>query len=184
MIELKNISFSYPDKEIFKNFSFRLAKGEHLALMGASGCGKTTLLRLIMGLEVPQEGAAGGLPKPIAAVFQEDRLLEHLSVLENAALAGEDLQKAARILTALGLGEELQSKPKALSGGMRRRVSIARALCTDSTLLILDEAFNGLDDATKKQTAQVILDEWKGAILAVTHLPEEAALLEAKILQF
>ena len=183
MIELKNISFSYPDKEIFNDFSFTLADGERIALMGPSGCGKTTLLRLIMGLEKPQKGVATGLPKPIAAVFQEDRLLEHLSVLENAALASEDRQKAAKILTALGLGEELKSKPSSLSGGMRRRVAIARALCTDSSLLILDEAFNGLDEETKKHTAQVILEEWSGSILAVTHLPEEAALLGAKILQ-
>lgn len=183
MIELNNISFSYPDKEIFKDFSFSLADGERLALMGPSGCGKTTLLRLIMDLEIPQKGIVKGLPKPIAAVFQEDRLLEHLSVLENAALAGEDEQKAARILTALGLGEELKSKPSSLSGGMRRRVAIARALCTESSLLILDEAFNGLDEETKKHTARVILEEWGGAILAVTHLPEEAALLTAKILQ-
>ena len=183
MIELNNIFFSYPDKEIFNNFSFNLADGEHLALMGPSGCGKTTLLRLIMGLEIPQKGVVNGLPKPIAAVFQEDRLLEHLSVLENAALAGEDEPKAARILTALGLGEELKSKPSSLSGGMRRRVAIARALCTNSSLLILDEAFNGLDEETKKHTARVILEEWSGAILAVTHLPEEAALLGAKILQ-
>ena len=183
MIKLQHICFSYPDKEIFNDFSFTLGETEHLALMGPSGCGKTTLLRLIMGLETAQSGRADGLPKPIAAVFQEDRLLSHLTVLENTALAGGDPQKATEILTALGLGEELQSKPSALSGGMRRRVAIARALCTDSSLLILDEAFNGLDEETKKQTAKVLLQEWQGAILAVTHLPEEAALLEAKILQ-
>lgn len=183
MIQLKHISFSYPEKEVLKDFSFTLDNAEHLALMGPSGCGKTTLLRLIMGLETAQSGETEGLPHPVAAVFQEDRLLAHLTVLENACLAGEDPQKAAKILTALGLGEELQSKPAALSGGMRRRVAIARALCTDSPLLILDEAFNGLDEETKKQTAQVILQEWQGAILAVTHLPEEAALLDAKIHQ-
>lgn len=181
MIQLKNIFFSYPEKEVLKDFSFALDQSERIALMGPSGCGKTTLLRLIMGLETARAGKVQGLPHPIAAVFQEDRLLAHLPVLENAALAGGDFQKAARILTALGLGKELQSKPDALSGGMRRRVAIARALCTDSSLLILDEPFNGLDEETKKQTAQVILDEWKGAILAVTHLPEEAALLKAKI---
>lgn len=181
MIHIQNISFGYPEKPIFKNFSFTLGKDQRIALMGQSGCGKTTLLRLIMGLEKPQKGKMTGLPRPIAAVFQEDRLLPHLTVLENAAIAGQDLPKAANVLRALGLGAELQNKPDALSGGMRRRVAIARALCTDSPLLILDEPFNGLDDATKKQTAQVILQEWKGAILAVTHLPEEAALLEAKI---
>ncbi len=183
MIKLQNITFAYTDKTVLKDFSFTLGKADRLALMGPSGCGKTTLLRLIMGLEKPQSGAITGRKRPVAAVFQEDRLLPHLTVLENAALAGGDLENAARILAALGLGEELQSKPESLSGGMRRRVAIARALCTPSSLLILDEPFNGLDDTTKKHTAQIILQEWKGAILAVTHLPEEAALLEAKIIK-
>lgn len=181
MIKLDNITFAYEEKTVLKDFSFTLEKADRVALMGPSGCGKTTLLRLIMELEKPQSGAVFGLPRPIAAVFQEDRLLAHLNILENVALAGQNKENAARILTALGLGEELENKPSALSGGMRRRVAIARALCTPSALLILDEPFNGLDDATKKQTAQIILQEWKGAILAVTHLPEEAELLGAKI---
>ena len=183
MIEFKNVSFAYPDKEVLKDFSFTIGDTDRIALMGPSGCGKTTLLRLVMGLEKPQRGRISGRRRPTAAVFQEDRLLPHLSALGNAALAGEDQEEAARILTALSLGEELENKPEALSGGMRRRVAIARALCTPSPLLILDEPFNGLDDATKKQTAQVILQEWEGAILAVTHLPEEAELLGAKIIK-
>lgn len=183
MIKLEKINFSYEGKTVLKDFSFTVREKDRLALMGPSGCGKTTLLRLIMGLEKPQSGAISGRKRPVAAVFQEDRLLPHLSILENAALASEDLKNAARILTALGLGEELENKPAALSGGMRRRVAIARALCTPASLLILDEPFNGLDDATKKHTAKIILEEWNGAILAVTHLPEEAELLGAKIIK-
>ncbi len=181
MIELKNVSFSYGDKEVLNRFSLSIPPQGRIALMGPSGCGKTTLLRLIMGLEKPQAGKILNRPHPVAAVFQEDRLLRHLTVLENTALAGGDNAKATRILEALGLGEELQSKPTALSGGMRRRVAIARALCTPSRLLILDEPFNGLDEQTKAHTAKVILQEWQGAILAVTHLQEEAELLGAKI---
>lgn len=183
MIKLEKVTFAYADKTVLKDLSFTIERSDRLALMGPSGCGKTTLLRLIMGLEKPQSGTVSGRKHPTAAVFQEDRLLPHLTILENAALAGEDRANAARILAALGLGEELEHKPAALSGGMRRRVAIARALCTPSDLLILDEPFNGLDDTTKKQTAEVILKEWKGAILAVTHLPEEAALLGAKIIK-
>lgn len=180
MIELKNISFSYGDKQIFRDFSLRVEG--RMALMGPSGCGKTTLLRLLMELEKPQSGSIHPLPKPVAAVFQEDRLLAHKTVLQNAALAG-DPQKAADLLEKLGLGAELQSYPAALSGGMRRRVAIARALATPAPILILDEPFNGLDDATKHQTAALILQEWHGPILAVTHLPEEAALLDANIIK-
>ncbi len=181
MIELRNVSFSYGDKEVLNRFSLTIPPQARIALMGPSGCGKTTLLRLIMGLEKPQEGQILNRPHPVAAVFQEDRLLKHLTVLENTALAGGDPAKAAEILSELGLGDELESSPASLSGGMRRRVAIARALCTPSCLLILDEPFNGLDEQTKAHTAKVILKHWQGAILAVTHLPEEAELLEAKI---
>ncbi len=181
MIELKNVSFSYGDKEVLKEFSLSIAPQDRIALMGPSGCGKTTLLRLIMGLEKPHKGQIINRPHPIAAVFQEDRLLRHLTVLENTALAGGDPTKAAAILSQLGLGDELESRPSSLSGGMRRRVAIARALCTPSRLLILDEPFNGLDEQTKAHTAKVILQNWQGAILAVTHLQEEAELLEATI---
>lgn len=181
MIKIQDLSFSYSEKDVLKDFSFTIEDTDRWALMGPSGCGKTTLLRLLMGLEKPHSGAISGIERPIAAVFQEDRLLPHLNILENTALAGQDPEKAARILAKLGLGEELNAFPEALSGGMRRRVAIARALCTPSKLLILDEPFNGLDEQTKAQTAQVILQEWQDAILAVTHLPEEAELLAAKI---
>ncbi len=182
MIQLKNIAFSYGEKEVFKDFSLTIAPQEHLALMGPSGCGKTTLLRLLMGLEKPQAGTIEHTPRPIAAVFQEDRLLTHKTILENAALADGNTEKAAMILEKLGLGSNLHQYPKELSGGMNRRVAIARALCTPSSLLILDEPFNGLDDETKKQTAALILAQWQGAILMVTHLKEEAELLSAAIL--
>lgn len=183
MIQLKNIAFSYGEKEVLKDFSLTVAPGEHLALMGPSGCGKTTLLRLVMGLEKPSKGAIENQPFPVAAVFQEDRLLAHKTILQNAALADGDTAKAAAILEQLGLGVNLHQYPKELSGGMNRRVAIARALCTPSSLLILDEPFNGLDDETKQQTAALILSQWKGAILMVTHLKEEAQLLNATILQ-
>lgn len=182
MIALRNVDFSYPDKEILTNFTLELPEQGCVALMGPSGCGKTTILRLVMGLEKPRKGIVENAPYPVAAVFQEDRLLAHKTVLENAALAG-DPAVATRLLTALGLGQELNSDPASLSGGMRRRVAIARALATPAPLLVLDEPFNGLDDATKRLSAALILQEWKGPILAVTHLAEEAALLEAKIVK-
>lgn len=182
MLKLQNISFSYGDHPIFKDFSFSLKKGERLALMGPSGCGKTTLLRLVLGLEKATSGEISAPSYPIATVFQEDRLLCHKTVLENASLADGNVEKAASILEKLGLGVNLHSYPKELSGGMRRRVAIARALCAPSELLILDEAFNGLDEQTKKETARLILEEWNGAILMVTHLKEEAELLGASII--
>lgn len=179
MIKLEHIHFAYGEKKVFEDFSL-LVEGR-IALMGPSGCGKTTLLRLLTGLEKPQKGAVT-VACPAAMVFQEDRLLAHKTVLQNAALAG-DPAYAKKLLTALGLGSELHRYPAALSGGMRRRVSIARALATKAPLLVLDEPFNGLDDATKRLTAALILREWQGPILAVTHLEEEAALLDARIIR-
>ena len=181
MINIQNLSFSYGEKEVLKDFSLHLPSQGRLALMGPSGCGKTTVLRLLMGLEKAEKGKIEGAPYPIAAVFQEDRLLSHKTILENAALADGNTEKAAAVLEKLGLGVNLHRYPRELSGGMNRRVAIARALCTPSSLLILDEPFNGLDDETKKQTARLILEEWQGAILMVTHLKEEAELLNAEI---
>lgn len=181
MIKLDHISFSYGEQEVLKDFSFTLPPRKRIALMGPSGCGKTTLLRLVLGLETPQSGSVTAPSYPIATVFQEDRLLEHKTVLENAAFAVGNTKKAVLILEKLGLGVNLHQYPKELSGGMRRRVAIARALCTPSELLILDEAFNGLDEDTKKETARLISEEWQGAILMVTHLKEEADLLDAEI---
>ncbi|MBQ7934878.1 MAG: ATP-binding cassette domain-containing protein [Clostridia bacterium] len=182
MISLNNISFSYEKKNVLKDFSLTVPDTGRIALMGPSGCGKTTVLRLLMGLEKPASGSITNAPYPVAAVFQEDRLLSHKTVLENAALATGNTEKAATILEKLGLGVNLHQYPAELSGGMRRRVAIARALCTPSRILVLDEPFNGLDDDTKHLTADLILKEWKGAILMVTHLKEEAELLGAKIL--
>lgn len=182
MIKLEQLSFSYGEQEILTDFSFTLQPNQRIALMGPSGCGKTTLLRLVLGLETPQKGTVTAPSYPIATVFQEDRLLEHKTVLENAAFAVGNTKKAVEILKKLGLGVNLHHYPKELSGGMRRRVAIARALCTPSELLVLDEAFNGLDEETKKETARLISAEWQGAILMVTHLKEEAELLNAEIL--
>ena len=134
-----------------------------------------------MGLEKPGSGVISGISPPIAAVFQEDRILAHRTVLQNAMLAGQNREQAERLLAAIGLGDVLNAFPKELSGGMCRRVAIVRALCTPSSLLILDEAFSGLDDATRAATAALICAEWRGTILAVIHDLKEAKLLDAEI---
>ena len=181
MIGFEKVSFSYPEREVIRDFSLVIPPGARIALMGPSGCGKTTLLRLLMGLERPAAGKITDPPRPEAAVFQEDRLLSHKTVLQNAAFAAHREKEAAALLGRLGLCDVLAEYPAALSGGMKRRVAIVRALCTPAPLLALDEPFNGLDGQAKRQTAALILSEWTGAILLVTHLEEEAALLGAQI---
>ena len=152
--------------------------------MGESGCGKTTLVNIIMGLEKADAGEISGIPKKIAAVFQDDLLCEDFSAISNVrAVTGNKLSKND-VITALGkLGltkEDVSSPVRELSGGMKRRVAIARALLADSDLVIMDEPFKGLDEDTRRNTAKFVLNETKPKTLVViTHSPEEAELLGA-----
>lgn len=150
-ILITNLSKSYGETVVFRNFSARLPLGETTVITGVSGGGKTTLLRLILGLETPDGGEIAGVPARRAAVFQEDRLCPQLTALENVLLtAGRKKERKARdILARLGLGESLAVPAAELSGGMRRRCALARALCAESDLLVLDEPFKGLDEANR-----------------------------------
>ena len=181
MISLVNVSFSYGKKHIFEHFSLDIPAGARLAFTGPSGCGKTTLLRLCSGLLRPHRGSVEGYPKTVSFVFQENRLIPTLSTLDNAAIAGDrDLARA--LLAELGLDGEADTMPAQLSGGMARRVALARALCHPSPLLILDEPFTGLDAAMTETAAACVLRHASDrTILAVTHAPREAELLGAEL---
>ena len=153
--------------------------------MGHSGGGKTTLINILLGIEQPDEGGIQGLAgKKMSAVFQEDRLCENLSAAANIRLAcsrhvsDEELDEAFRRICL----EEVWKKPvRELSGGMRRRVAILRALFAEYDCLILDEPLKGLDEETKQKTAAYILEKIKGkTVLAVTHEEEETELLKAE----
>lgn len=189
MIRLENVTFSYGDKRIFSDFSLKIDDGACLALMGASGCGKSTLLRLISGLLTPKSGQIVGVPTDgVAYVFQESRLLPQLTARENIELVlknvGNAHELAAEVLTELGLGDELDTLPSELSGGMARRVAMARALAFDSPLLLLDEAFTGLDERTRGTVADCVLRRLNGRTLVIsTHSEVEVELLGCKILR-
>mgnify|MGYP000721530755 CR=1 FL=1 len=183
-ILITNLSKSYGETVVFRDFSARLPFGETTVITGVSGGGKTTLLRLILGLETPDGGEIAGVPARRAAVFQEDRLCPQLTALENVLLtAGRKKEREARdILARLGLGESLAVPAAELSGGMRRRCALARALCAESDLLVLDEPFKGLDEATRAR----VIDETKRlcrgkTVLMVTHEAAEAERMGAKI---
>lgn len=192
-IVLKNVGKNYSRHRVLADVSFEMKQGDRLCIMGESGAGKTTLLKMIMGL-IRQDSGETDIDRSLkmAAVFQESRLIEDTDIYTNiyfacgsaAQTAGGafDEKKAALHLTKVGLSGLGEKMVNELSGGMKRRVEIVRAVMSEPELLLLDEAFNGLDSDTKKLVAEY-LDEFCAGkmIIMVTHHKEEAALLNAGI---
>lgn len=179
-IVLQNVCKHYDSKTVLKDFSCCIPAGRICAVTAPSGTGKTTLLRLILGLEKPDSGTISGVPATRSALFQEDRLVPELSLLGNLRMA---LPKCPReemdaLLARLGLTDDLQKPAAQLSGGMSRRAALARALLAPGELLTLDEPFTGLDDANRAIAAQEILALRRGrTLLLVTHRQEDLELL-------
>ena len=183
MIRLDRVTFGYGlQKEVLRDISLEIPEGGRLCLTGPSGEGKTTVLRLLLGLEKPRRGTVS-VPEGTAfsAVFQENRLLPWKTVLENVALFS-DGETARRCLTALGLSDSRDVMPDALSGGMKRRAALARALAHPFDVLVLDEAFTGLDRDTRARCLAAV-DEAVGhrTLVMATHDESEAAALGAEI---
>lgn len=182
MITLDRVSFSYGDAPVLSDVSLTLPQNGAVCLFGPSGCGKTTLLRLIAGLESPTAGTVHCDARRIATVFQDDRLAPWLTVRENLLLVTDDVNAVDAALAAVSLQDAAEQRPDELSGGMQRRVAIARALAFGGDLLILDEPFNGLDEALKVSIAAKLRERFAGCpIVLVTHSLEEAALFDATI---
>ena len=179
-VTLKNIKKSYGDRIIFDNFNRGIVVDKPVVLMGESGVGKTTLARMIAGLEKPDFGEITGVPEAVSFMFQEDRLLPWLSAKENVEYVS-DKEAADYYLEKVLLGGEKDTPVADLSGGMKRRVALARALAYKSELVILDEPFKGLDFELKKKMTALISEE-KRRFLIITHEEEDAALLGAKVI--
>ncbi len=196
-VEAAGLAKAYPGgSTAIAGLSFRIGAGERVCLVGPTGCGKSTLLRLLAGLERPTAGTVRVESRDPAAdfewfrgrlamVFQEDRLLPWRTALDNAALGlemlrvrrGQRLERARRWLVRLGLEDSLHAYPGQLSGGMRQRVALARAFAIEPRLVLADEAFGQLDEAT---AARLRCDFFETArrqgttVLLVTHRLEEA----------
>jgi NitT/TauT family transport system ATP-binding protein len=170
----------------------RVSPGEFLAILGPSGCGKSTLLRLIARLDKPTSGSvelSTSIDRSgIAYVFQDAHLLPWRNVLRNAELPlelmgvtrGERSDRAKRMLDQVGLSDALRRYPAQLSGGMRMRVSLARALVTNPRLLLLDEPFAALDEITRQRLDEQLRQLWidrRMTVIFVTHSTAEATFL-------
>ena len=180
VIEIKEVSKSY-DKKVLDKVSFTVEPGSIMVITGPSGKGKTTLLNIMMGLVSPDSGEVIGIPEKKSCVFQEDRLLENFTVEENLKLVSELPVEKLKEECSVLLGEkEFSQKVREFSGGMKRRVSILRALLTSSEVIFMDEPFKGLDAELKEKVIRYTLEKQKDRTLfVVTHDMSEAEQLGA-----
>lgn len=204
-IEVKDLSKTFVssnDKKVhaLDNVDLSVNHGEFICLLGASGSGKSTFLRLIAGLETPCEGTIKVLGKTVekpikeaSMVFQEYSLMPWKNIIDNVAF-GLELQKFSResryevangILKRFGLGDFTKQFPYELSGGMRQRAAIARALATEPNILYMDEPFGALDAFTRYGMQKDLIEYWledKRTIVFVTHSVEEALFLGTRVI--
>ncbi|WP_165210465.1 amino acid ABC transporter ATP-binding protein [Streptococcus tangpeifui] len=191
LLELKNISKQFGHKQIFKAFNLNVEEGKILAIVGPSGGGKTTLLRMLAGLETIDSGQViyQGAEVPLnhlesenilGFVFQDFQLFPHLTVLENLMLSPtktmgitkeEALRKAKELLAKLGLEEHGQAYPFSLSGGQKQRVAFARAMMIDPKIIGYDEPTSALDPALRQEVEKLILQNREMGItqIVITH---------------
>jgi nitrate/nitrite transport system ATP-binding protein len=205
-LEISHLSKSFPKPNggsvtIVDDFDLKVKKGEFICLIGHSGCGKSTVLSIIAGLEQSSEGGVIIDGKEVrepgvdrGVVFQQPNLLPWMTAFDNVMLAVEaaspDLSHKRRALVAthylrlVGLEDAMTKKPSALSAGMRQRVGIARAFALQPKVLLLDEPFGMLDSLTRFELQQVLIDTWSAdrkTALMVTHDVDEALFLSDRI---
>jgi sulfonate transport system ATP-binding protein len=203
MLQISGLTKRYDDDAGLRHVvldRIDLAVGEHdaVALVGTSGCGKTTLLRIVSGLERASDGRltlrgdpVTGPRRDVGVVFQEPRLMPWLTVRENVRLALLDLASAAQnaaivdLLRDVGLADFAEALPRQLSGGMAQRVAIARALARKPSVLLLDEPFSALDSFTRVKLQDHLSTLWKKSrftLILVTHDIDEAIILSDRII--
>ena len=182
LIELENIHKSYGKRPVITDFNLKVKKGEAIGMLGPSGIGKSTILRMIAGLEKPDMGRVSVHSTHIGYVFQESRLLPWDTTLNNVILPlraqGVDKAKkrAQHFLQRMELAEFEDTYPHQLSGGMRQRVALARAFAISPDILLLDEPFTGLDKNLKENMRHLLesaLEASPAAVIHVTHDPSE-----------
>ena len=203
LLSLDGVTKDFPGTRALDGASFEVARGEVIALLGPSGCGKSTLLRLVAGLDAPTAGTIAwpglesGAPRPgeIGFVFQEPTLMPWANVKANIALPLELLKRlpmsegatVRALIKSVGLEGFETALPRTLSGGMRMRVSLARALASRPSIMLLDEPFGALDEITRNALNDALLrlrQERELTILFVTHSVIESVYLADRVLVF
>jgi ABC-type nitrate/sulfonate/bicarbonate transport system ATPase subunit len=169
-IVLKHIYKSF-EKPVFEDFNYIFESGKTTALTGSSGCGKTTLINMILGFEKADRGEILFVKKPVfSVVFQEDRLIDSMSAKENILLNGCDETECDYYLKKFGLYESRNKRASQLSGGMKRRIAIIRALTYEADIYIFDEPFKGIDEDMKEKVITSVCEKIKGKTsLLITH---------------
>ncbi|WPP00868.1 ABC transporter ATP-binding protein [Pseudomonas sp. HR96] len=211
-IQVCNVWQQYADQVVLERLNLSIAEGEFCTLVGTSGCGKSTFLRLLLGQETPSKGrillggdALRNEPDPSrGVVFQRYSVFSHLSVLDNVALGlelprspllgrllgqarREAREQAAQLLEKVGLGHALHKYPSTLSGGMQQRLAIAQALIMKPRVLLLDEPFGALDPGIRKDMHHLLLELWRETrltVFMVTHDLAEGFSLGTRLLVF
>jgi NitT/TauT family transport system ATP-binding protein len=200
---LENLDFSYDSALILDDVCLDIPSGQFVTLLGASGCGKSTLLRLIAGLQAPTRGRLSWNGEPIGGtslergiVFQDYALFPWMSVIDNIAIAigkarprtnkATRREEAAEALRKVGLESAIGKYPFELSGGMRQRAAIARALALGSPLLLMDEPFGALDPLNRARLQDLLLEVWEAStprktFVFVTHDVDEALYLSGRV---
>lgn len=196
-IEVRSLSRTFADDtQAIASLDFHIPAGEFLSIVGPSGCGKSTLLRIIAGLDRPTSGTVdlrcSGHPPRLAYVFQDAHLLPWRRVIDNVTLPTEfdgtprdhALTRARAALESVGLADFATRYPAQLSGGMRMRVSLARAMASDPDILLLDEPFAALDEITRQSLDEMLRDLWRRrgmTVVFVTHSINEATYLSQRV---
>ena len=182
-VKVVGLRKSYGNHQVLRDFSMEVEKGKVNCIMGKSGSGKTTLLRIMMGLERADQGECQGIENlRRSAVFQEDRLCENLSILANIRLVCPEKtrEQILREMREVDLNSSEDQLVSELSGGMKRRVAILRALLAPYDILFLDEPFRGLDKETEQKVIAYAKEKCKGrTVIFVTHKEEEAQRMGA-----
>ena len=188
MIKVEGLSKSYGKNRLFHDLSFTVADGEKVLLSAPSGVGKTTLLRILCGLERADGGTVKGIsPADVTYLFQEPRLFPQLTALENVTCILPDprtgMEAASELLAVLGLSDALDKYPDELSGGMKQRVALARALLSPRPVVFLDEPFTALDAELKDSVRGTVRELCRDkTLILVSHDPRDGEILTDRTL--